>query len=416
MLRTNNFRGGGIVPSLNLDFMQGVMHPALSYSRASAGTYFDSTGTLRTAAVNEPRFEYDPISGKLLGLLIEEQRTNMLLQSNSLNAFATNGNGIPAKTLNATTSPDATNNATLLSITTAGSDSGLRTTNAGMTPSTTYTLSVYAKANTGTILFMRNIATSTTGNDGAWFNLATGSVGVKQSNIASSSIVALAGGWYRCTITATTQATIGNNIVDVKITDADNGFGASAGKSIYVYGAQLEVGSFATSYIPTTTAAVTRSMDVCNINLGSWYNQSEGTLVMNALKAVPQGVVSRYYNFLPATGANPQWYLANDATLNRVTVTLADESGSTLFSGTSPNTLNTGSVMRTAAALRAGDCAFAVNGSVVGVGSPGSMPQFASLVLGNNSLNGARSLNGYLQRFTYYPRRLSNPLIQSLTQ
>src|SRR5690606_5381998 len=59
----------------------GVLAPFVTFTRASEGTYFDSAGTQQTAAVNEPRVDYDPLTLELRGLLVEEQRTNLLLRS-----------------------------------------------------------------------------------------------------------------------------------------------------------------------------------------------------------------------------------------------------------------------------------------------------------------------------------------------
>ena len=77
----------GLVPpgvTLDLDFMVGALDPRITFTRASTGTYFDATGTMQTAAVNVPRWDYDPNTLALRGLLFEEQRTNALLNSATL--------------------------------------------------------------------------------------------------------------------------------------------------------------------------------------------------------------------------------------------------------------------------------------------------------------------------------------------
>src|SRR6187399_3314320 len=72
----SSFNGGG-GPALGLDFMvPGVLDPRITFTRASTGTYFDSAGVMRSAAVNTPRWDYDPATLALRGLLLEEARTN----------------------------------------------------------------------------------------------------------------------------------------------------------------------------------------------------------------------------------------------------------------------------------------------------------------------------------------------------
>lgn len=77
---TEALAGGGFVPIVS----NGVLAPFVTFTRASTGTYFDSAGVMQTAAVNEPRIDYDPTTLALRGLLVEEQRTNLLLNSATL--------------------------------------------------------------------------------------------------------------------------------------------------------------------------------------------------------------------------------------------------------------------------------------------------------------------------------------------
>jgi hypothetical protein len=99
--------GGGLVgpgglpgPTLELDFQNGLgLDPRISFTRASSGTYFDVTGTMQTAASNVPRIGYDPVSHLIQGLLIEEARTNLLLNSATLATQSVTGLTATAYTL-----------------------------------------------------------------------------------------------------------------------------------------------------------------------------------------------------------------------------------------------------------------------------------------------------------------------------
>lgn len=94
--------GGGVSIVNN-----GVLAPFVTFTRASTGTYFDSAGVMRTAAVDEPRIDYDPATLELRGLLVEEQRTNLLLRSQEFdNVSWLVSTGTATKTANTDVAPD----------------------------------------------------------------------------------------------------------------------------------------------------------------------------------------------------------------------------------------------------------------------------------------------------------------------
>jgi len=126
--------------------------------------------------------------------------------------------------------------------------------------SSVYTFSVYVKKNTHDFV---QIVLNGVSNGFANFNISSGVVGTLGSGgSATSSIVNAGNGWYRCIITYTTATTSGNGYINL-IGSATSGrnatFSAAGTESVYLWGQQLELGSFATSYIPTTSSAVTRS-------------------------------------------------------------------------------------------------------------------------------------------------------------
>jgi hypothetical protein len=234
----------------------------LSVTRATTATRVNSAGLIESVATNVPRLDYT--NGTCPSILVEPQRTNLLTYSQQFdNAAWVKFNGATV-TPNAVISPDGTANADQLI-----ASPTQEIYNGGAKPlgSITYTVSCFAKYNGSVLkLQMSDFATSLTE---AQFNLQTGAVGTISQGATwsntTSSIQNYGNGWYRCILTSTSPvtATIYNSIIG----------------NAYIYGSQLEAGSYATSYIPTTSASVTRNADVISkTGISSLIGQTEGTL------------------------------------------------------------------------------------------------------------------------------------------
>ena len=132
-------------PTLNLNFARSkTLDPRITFSRGGcAGTYVGSDGLIKTAAVDEPRFDHDPVTGDCRGLLIEELRTNRITESqNFAVSYMTLGPSV-VRTPNSGIAPDGTNTATKIHIT-SGANAGIGIglgANVGNA-----TTSIYAKA------------------------------------------------------------------------------------------------------------------------------------------------------------------------------------------------------------------------------------------------------------------------------
>ena len=240
-------------------------------SRSSSGTYFDKNGTLVTATSNQPRLNYSLINGAWTQptVLIEPASTNIVSYSEQFdNAFWTKGGA--SITANTTTAPDGTTTADTL---TEASNTGEHIVYCGFASDAAYyTLSVFAKANT------RNWITLYA--NGIWqsFNLSTGTVGTVGTNVTAT-IIPVGNGWYRCAVTRLMTAT--NNYWQVNIATGDNAiltvsdpgtsYTGNGTGSVYLWGAQVEKTYGMTSYIPTTTAAVTRAQDVVSTGVSGIY-------------------------------------------------------------------------------------------------------------------------------------------------
>lgn len=223
--------------------------------RSTTGTYYDKTGTLQTAAAGVARYSYDPANlGAPPVLLLEPARTNLLLGSQDFTNGAWGRTGTTV-TQNAGASPSGATNAASLAKNADGYANIAQA--ATISAGAVCTASVYFKA--GSLTRGSITVISGTTDSRYWFDLTTGVVGgvfaAATAGYVSSGIVAVSGGWYRCWLTVTAQASTA-----VAYFYPDRGDSAVAG-NVLIWGAQLELGSTPTSYIPTTTSQVTRAAD-----------------------------------------------------------------------------------------------------------------------------------------------------------
>jgi hypothetical protein len=256
-------------------FANFVTGAGATYSRASTGTYYNSLGVLTTAASGVARLDYDPKTKESKGILIEEARTNSLLQSSAFEAASWTKANVTL-TVNSITAPDGSSSADLVTAT-ANTGTYLVPTTGTHLAGDTVTLSVYAKAGTSSIVIFESKQNATTAqvSSPTIFNLATQAI--TPASGVTASMQNVGNGWYRLIGTKTFAK---SNVDDRWSSIYVEFHGATtAGKSFYLWGAQQELGPSATSYIPSTTAAVTRAADVFSIPTAAWYNATTGTFL-----------------------------------------------------------------------------------------------------------------------------------------
>ena len=212
------------------------------FTRASSATRVNKQGLIETVASGVPRIDYTDANG---ALLLEPQRTNLITQSETFSDWLVLGSRTQI-TINDAISPDGTQNAAKLEQILVADDAAIRFT--GLTIGVEYTFSLYAKK----------------GNfDKMQLDISDG----------SAVLLTLTDDWVRYETTGTATA----NFVDISVR-----FGA-VGSYFYIWGAQVEQGSYATSYIPTQGSAVTRIVDACSLTpISGIIGQTEGTMFLNA--------------------------------------------------------------------------------------------------------------------------------------
>jgi len=309
--------------TLDLNFMfPGSMPPGVTFTRASTATYTDASGVIQTAAVNQPRWDY--AGGSLRGLLIEEARTNLFLNSATL---STQSVAVTAQA---------------------------------------YTLSFYG---TGTVT-----------KSGA----ATGAlVGTGAGQRVTQTFTPTAG-----TLTCTVTGSVTN--------------------------AQIEAGSFVTSWIPSAGATATRAADVAVIPTSAWFSATAGTIMSEALS----------FNSSAAGAFNTTFSLNDGGASNRIEG-VRNSDATNLFSEymivansyvatAGIGTVVVGTPYKAAMNYAAGSQRGTLNGAAVtSLGTSAALSPVTQLTIG--SVVNAQFLNGYIRRVQYWPRVLSDAEMRQVT-
>ena len=384
----------------------------ITFTRARTATYFDSAGVLQSAAIDVPRFDYDPATLAAQGFLIEEARTNQITSSAVLPVGVASVITADAFTApdNTTTGDQILDNATLSE---HYSDSSFTPTAA-----TNYTFSAFIK-NIGAL--SSNFACLRLAGDFNAFvfvNLSTFALTNGGAHFVSSSIQAVNNGWYRVSVTGLSNGTA-TTFARIQVADSVSLAPYSGtGEGFAVWGRQLEAGSFPTSYIPTTSTALTRAADVASVNtLSPWYNASQSTIYAewtNIAATMPTGSTQIVSRIGDGTGNN---FLV----LSQIQVASSKASQNQFSGGVNPGRIDAGgaysnTTVKAASAFAASDRALSVNGGVAVTSATGAMPVTSiRMSLGVDDSLSVGFLNGYLRRVTYYPRRLNNAELANLT-
>jgi len=234
-------------------------------TRSTVGTYFDIAGVMQTAAIDAVRINYNPYTHEFKGVLIENAATNLLFQSQDFDN-ASWSKTRTSVTANAVLAPDNTTTADKLVEDTTASSSHFISQNQTLTANLFYILSVYAKAAERSRIVLRvgNSTNWVAGTPSVGFDLSTGILfSVSGDSTSSGTIEPVGNGWYRCSIIAQFGTTTASGGLVINL---DNGAGITytgdGTSGAYIWGSQIESGSKISSYIKTTTAAVTRAADI----------------------------------------------------------------------------------------------------------------------------------------------------------
>lgn len=362
-----------------------------------------------TAPSGTPRLDYDPVTLAPKGLLIEEQRTNLIYPS--IAPITQAGGSFPG------------GGGTYLGIASTryaadGASSGHYCVFPSIVPAaaTLYTVSAYFKMIAGTRI---QITTSGNFSDSlAYININNGSVVASGASVAAGSAFCtpVGNGVYRAgfAFTTTGSPTSGTGCVLSAINaDGDGRIPIHVSSDSWdSFGVQFEAGVFPTSYIPTTAAAVTRAADVASMtgtNFSNWFNATEGAFVCS-------------FDYPPATfgtGGSSNCMLTSGGSARYIyggnsNNTLRSYDGSTILSST---TVCTGGIAKKAASgyTRLTSRSLSVGGETVVTGSCAAAFTAGTVLYIGSDDGTNKNLNGHIQRLTYYNKRLPDATLQALS-
>jgi hypothetical protein len=379
---------------------------------STVGEYVPTTSAVNSA----PRFDHDPLTGETLGLLVEEQRTNSIRNNTMVGAVA----GTPGTLPTNWTAGGAGLGTLAQQIVGTGTQNGInyidiRIGGTTSTPNVAYLfdgLTAVAATNgqSWTTSSYLSIVGGSTSNLTVGFRIVERTAaGVAITNSINDVTSSLTSTLIRSTLLRTlNQATTAFVSTDVLFSFAS---GVAIDITLRIGLPQLELGAFASSVIPTTTAAATRSADVVSITgsaFSSWYRQDEGTIYTDHINRTggtgATQVIVNFNNggtdqqFIHVIGAN---ILASNAFVNNVSQGRLD-SVTPVANTTYRAAVNYGQNSRN----------LVVNGLAYGTNT-GSTPAITQLAIGQN---GGSALNGTIRRLIYFPARLPNTTLQRLTQ
>ena len=413
------------LPSFQRDFasLKTLDHgtgPAITFTRPSGATYFDADGVLQTAANDVARFDHSQDgAASSLGLLIEEARTNSLRNSQgggSTNGVIGSGGAAPTNwTINANANgvtsevigTGTENGLAYIDVKVSGTPTANGSVNVGFESTSQV---VAANGQTWTLSAFVKLQSGSTAN-------ATTSVAVRGRLVGGG---AVAGQTSETTITPTSAnlnsqrflatITFSNATVErvwppltVSYTEA-----LAIDITLRIAAPQLEQGAFPTSYIPTTTAAATRSADSAVVTpIASFYNQSEGTLFAEASLPQTPNIAFAADIYTDVTNRIGVYRGANATTMASF-VAVSNVTQSFLANTVSAQPT------KTAFAFKADDFASTTNGGTIATDSSGTLPVATSVRIGQRA-DGGQAANGHIRKIAYWPKRLTNTLLEQLT-
>ena len=371
----------------------------------SALDYFPTTNRQ-----DVPRIDFRNADGTLSScgrLLLEPQRTNVALQSESLN---TNPNVADASTFTANVyiSPSGTQSADQLTETTANDKHGFYQYTT--VTAQAYTASVFTKQTGRRYISFTSDVTGT--QVSSFFDLQTKSVLTSASG-HTCSVQDYGDGWLRLIVSFTASA--GNRFLiwGGSINGTNNTYAGSTSVSQTFWGYQLEAGTYATTYIPTTTAAVTRIADTANKNdVSSLIGQTEGTIFLDMRYEVAQ---TARFSLSDGTGNN--WIFVSYPESTTAARVFINASGIIQINNTINSVFTANQNYKIAFAYKSGNWALSINGASISSGTQtfAFSGTLSRITVTSTFAPNPTEIFGKINQTALFPTRLTNAQLAQLT-
>ena len=359
-------------------------------------TRVNKDGLIESVVADQARLNYDPTNPQDPHLLLEPARINRVFPNNSLTGYSTSG---VTTSNNQTTAPNGANEGAKVQATTSGTAVVFKGFSG--TSGVTHNISAFVKAGTHNQIRLQEGFSSSRID----VNLSTGTE-VSSQNATNKKIEAYPNNWYRVSFDFTSTST------NLQFALYFNG-SYTSGENIYLYGGQIEEGSYATSLIPTSGNIETRTVDYAsgagNANL---FNDSEGTLFIEAAALGNDGTY-RVINISDGTSSNRVLIQIgnnnNQIRADVVATTTQASFSTTSYSFTEYNKI--------AIKYKDNDTALFVNGTQIGSTQTGiTMPTGLDRIdFTNGNLGSAFYFSGKLKQLMYFDTALSDSELQTLT-
>jgi hypothetical protein len=353
-----------------------------------------------------PRLDY--LNSSCPRLLLEPQRTNVIVFSEQFNNanWALTGTTVTA---NVIASPDGSTNADKLVENTSGGVHRAFAT-PSCSESTAYTTSVFVKKDQITSI---EILETTLG--GCVFDLNTGTI----TSGTNGFIEDYGNGWFRCGFTKTTA--VGQTLFVLQIRLRKGGTTSYTGNGVdglYLWGAQLEAGAYATSYIPTLSTSVTRVADAASkTGISSLIGQTEGTLFaeFNYEGVANTAIFERIIAVSDGT-SNNRIVLLKNSTLGTLYFFVGSGGSIVINQTTIAGTSIVGAgINKVAVAYKSGEYAIYFNGASVFTSSASEVPATTAFFVGTDETGSVQPLGGGISQAIVFKTRLTNAQLAELT-
>lgn len=385
-----------------VDFTRMAMDSRVVFTRSTSGSYWDAAGVLRYASINVPRIDHDPLTGMVRGILIENDRTNVIDRSQEFdNAWWTKNK--TTVTANAITAPDGTLTADKLVEDNTNGIHYIASASEGLTANTVYTMSVFVKAGERSIFQISGAANAWGSYTVTTFNLSTKSV--TSNGFTTAAIEELKDGWFRCWVSGTAAATVTSGqyfqlvLIASGTTQTYTGDGTSG---MYFWGAQVESGgaaisgrAYPTSYIPTAGSNVLRSRDNCSVPQSSvGYNSSQSTA---------------YIEFITRQSSSPNTKMILAVGTNGRFLYTGSSLYAAVYDGTtslncSPSAMVPYAISKVASSFGPAGLLICKDGSTVNTSAYDG--DFAGTTLGIGNLSNSNHMDGWVRKVRIYPIQL----------